>query len=156
MYQNKPTISQNRKTMYYVGMGMALGGFLLFLSTFFSFAGNFGNFDDFAGRGQSMIFRSVTGMVLIMAGAVTMNVGRRGLAGSGIVLDPNQARQEMKPWNQMAGGMAQDALGEVEVVNKLSKKLDEPNQQLVKVRCKKCQALNDETDKFCGQCGSTI
>jgi hypothetical protein len=156
MYQNKSTISQNRKAMYYVGMGMALGGFLLFLSTFFSFAGNFGNFDDFAGRGQSMIIRSVTGMVLIMAGAVTMNVGRRGLAGSGIVLDPNQARQEMKPWNQMAGGMAQDALGQIDVVNKLSDKLSAPQQPRVKIRCKKCQALNDEADKFCGQCGGAI
>lgn len=156
MYQDKPTIPQNRKTLYYIGMGISLVGFLLFLSTFFSFAGNFGNFDDFAGRGQSMMFRAIGGMVLIMAGAVMMNVGRRGWAGSGIVLDPHQARQEMKPWNRMAGGMAQDALGEIDVVNKLAKKLDEPNSPHVKVRCQKCQALNDDIDKFCGQCGAAI
>jgi len=154
MYQDKPTIPQNRKTLYYIGMGTTLAGFLLFLSTFFSFAGNFGNFDDFAGRGQSMMFRGIGGMVLIMAGAAMMNVGRRGWAGSGIVLDPHQARQEMKPWNQMAGGMAQDALGQIEVVNKLSDKLSTPDQPQIKVRCTKCQALNDETDKFCGQCGA--
>ena len=55
----------------------------------------------------------------------------------------------MKPWSKMAGGMTQDALGEIEVVNKLTDKLSMPSQPHVKVRCKKCQALNDETDKFC-------
>jgi hypothetical protein len=56
----------------------------------------------------------------------------------------------------MMGGMAQDALGEIEIVNKLAKNLDEPSSPRVKVRCQKCRALNDETNQHCGQCGAAI
>jgi hypothetical protein len=39
-----------------------------------------------------------------------MNIGSRGLAGAGVVLDPQQARKDLEPWSRMAGGMAKDAL----------------------------------------------
>ena len=52
-------------------------------------------------------------------------------------------------------GMVQDALSEVEVVKKIGDRLDAPEPQ-VKVRCQKCQSLNDETAKFCNQCGAAI
>jgi hypothetical protein len=37
------------------------------------------------------------------------------------------------------------------------RKTDRPGgQDVVKVRCRSCQSLNDETAKFCGQCGAAI
>jgi RNA polymerase subunit RPABC4/transcription elongation factor Spt4 len=100
------------------------------------------------------MFRVITGMVLMMAGGMK-HVGAKGWAGSGIVLDPEKARKDVEPWSRMGGGVEQDALSEVEVVKKIEDRLDSPAPQ-VKVRCRKCQTLNDETAKFCNQCGSSI
>ena len=36
----------------------------------------------------------------------------RGLAGSGVVLDPEKAREDVEPWSRMAGGVVKDALDE--------------------------------------------
>jgi rRNA maturation endonuclease Nob1 len=52
----------------------------------------------------------------------------------------------------MGGGIMSDALDEVGVVKKFEQKIDAPPQ--IKVRCRGCQALNDETAKFCSQCGA--
>ena len=43
-------VSEGRKTAYYIGGGIMLVGFLLFASTFVTFAMNFGNFDNFKGQ----------------------------------------------------------------------------------------------------------
>lgn len=41
-----------------------------------------------------------------------MGIGRAGLAGSGVVLDPQRAREDLEPWSRMAGGMVKDTLDE--------------------------------------------
>jgi hypothetical protein len=148
-------IPPQRKALYYAGMGLIGLGLLLFLSTFVTFLGNFGNFENFEGRAQSEGFRAFGGIVLMAAGATLMNIGARGLAGSGVVLDPERARKDVEPWSRMGGGMVQDALSEVEVAKKLERRLDEPAPQ-VKVRCQKCHALNEESAKFCNQCGAAL
>lgn len=51
-------------------------------------------------------------MFLFIAGGILVGIGRRGLAGSGIVLDPKQARKDLKPWAKMGGGILKDALEE--------------------------------------------
>jgi hypothetical protein len=151
----KREIPPERKGLYYAGMGITGIGFLLFISVFFSGAANFGNFDHFKERAQSEMFCAITGMLLMIGGGVVMSIGARGLAGSGVVLDPEKAREDIEPWSRMAGGVVQDALSEVDVVKKIEQRL-EPAPPEIKVRCKKCQALNDETAKFCNQCGSPI
>jgi RNA polymerase subunit RPABC4/transcription elongation factor Spt4 len=151
----KRQIPPERKTLYYGGMALIGIGLLLFLSTFVTFMANFGNFDNFEGRAQSEGFRAFGGMLLMMIGGFLMNVGAKGWAGSGVVLDPEKARKDVEPWSRLGGGVVQDALSEVEVVKKIQDRLDSPEPQ-VKVRCQKCHALNDETAKFCNQCGSAI
>jgi hypothetical protein len=105
-------ISEGRKTAFYVGRVLMVMGFLSFGSTFVSAAMNFGNFDQFEERGRSMALRAFLGMGLIVAGVVVSGVGARGLAGSGVVLDPEQARKDVEPWGRMAGGMIRDAIDE--------------------------------------------
>ncbi len=84
-----------------------------------------------------------------------MNVGARGAAGSGLVLNPEGARKDLEPWSRMAGGVAQDALSEVGVAKKLEEGLGKAAPE-VKVRCPKCQALNDEKARYCSQCGTAL
>ena len=83
------------------------------------------------------------------------NIGAKGLAGSGVILDPEQAREDVEPWSRMGGGVLQDALSEVDVVNRIEDRLDSPEPE-IKIRCPNCRALNDETAKFCNQCGAAI
>jgi hypothetical protein len=151
----KKQIPPERKALYYGGMALVGIGLLLFLSTFVTFMANFGNFDDFDARAKSEGFRAFGGMILTMIGLFMMNVGAKGWAGSGIVLDPEKGRKDIEPWSRMGGGIFQDALSEVEALKPGGGKLGSPEPQ-VKVRCQKCQALNDETAKFCNQCGSAI
>ncbi len=148
-------ISPDRKTLYYVGMVLMGIGFLLFLSTFVTFLANFGNFDNFEGRARSQGFRAFGGMILVIIGGVLRGIGSQGWSGSGIVLDPKKAREDVERWSRMHGGMIQDALSEIDVVKKFESRLD-PAEPQIKVRCRKCRALNDESAKFCDQCGSPI
>jgi len=141
-------ISDERKVAYYVGMGLLILGGLLFASTFVTFLMHFGDFDNFEARAKSMGFRAFGGMVLVIIGAIIQGIAAKGLAGSGVVLAPEQARGELEPYSRMAGGMVKDALDEAQI--HLG---DEPT-QVIMVKCRSCGQLNQETAKFCQECGT--
>lgn len=105
-------ISPERKGLYYCGMILAVLGFLAFGSTFVSAAMHFGDFTDFVGRSRSMFARAIIGMGLMIGGTLLMNLGRRGVAGSGLKLDPEESRTDLEPWSRMTGGMVKDAMDE--------------------------------------------
>lgn len=148
-------ISGERKALYYGGLGLMGLGFLLFISVFFSAATSFGNFHNFERRTQSQATRAIAGMVLMVVGGGLRTVGARGLAGSGVILDPQKARQDVEPWSRMAGGVVKDALSEADLPKVLGGQHQEPA-SVVKVRCQQCKALNDEDAKFCKQCGAGL
>lgn len=115
-------ISGERKALYYVGLAITILGFLIFFSIFISTALTMGSFGSGPGPMSnigngfgSFALRGVLGMGMMIFGAALMNVGSRGLAGSGVKLDPQQARRDLEPWARMAGGMAQDALDEANI-----------------------------------------
>jgi hypothetical protein len=105
-------IPPERKGIFYLGMVLLAAGFLCFISTFFSTVSSFGDFRNFEQRGRSMGTRALIGMVMVIAGGIMANVGRMGLAGSGLKLDPEEARRDVEPWARMAGGVAKDAIEE--------------------------------------------
>ena len=95
--------------------------------------------------------RAFGGMALIIAGAVVMNIGARGAAGSGLVLDPEKARGDLEPFSRMAGGMVKDALDEADI--NLGKGSSE---KIIMIKCRKCEKLNEEDSKFCQECGKPL
>jgi len=108
-------ISGERKASYYFGLVLMVAGFITFGSVFitnFADVGNFGNFDS---RMKSSGIRAILGMGMIIVGGFLRRVGVRGVAGSGVILDPEQARRDVEPWSRMAGGMARDALDEADI-----------------------------------------
>lgn len=105
-------IPPERKVIFYLGMGVLVVGVLLFLSTFLSAALHFGDFSNFVERSRSMALRAILGVGLVIVGGVLQAVGRAGLAGSGIKLDPEEARRDVEPWARMGGGIVKDALDE--------------------------------------------
>ncbi len=103
-------ISEGRKTTYYIGMGVAGLGGLIFFSSFL-FVG-IGMLSGSFGMAKMMVITGPLGMFLLIAGGVIRGIGAKGLAGSGIILDPEQAREDVEPWSRMTGGVIKDALDE--------------------------------------------
>jgi len=146
-------ISESRKTAFYIGSTIQVCGFLLFISVFVTAAMNFGDFSNFEEDARSSMYRGIGGMVLLIVGGLVRQVGARGLAGSGIVLNPDRARGEMEPYSRMAGGMVKDALDEADI--DLGRSGSTPA-KVVMIRCSSCRKLNEEDSKFCQECGAKI
>ncbi|MDF7800947.1 zinc ribbon domain-containing protein [Pontiellaceae bacterium B1224] len=143
-------ISEGRKGAYYAGMVlMGIGG-LMFLSVFITGAMNFGNFDNFESDARSSMFRAIGGMVLLFIGGAVRGIGAAGLAGSGVVLDPEKARSELEPYSRMAGGMIKDAIDESDI------KLGSEPEKVIMIKCRECGKLNKEDSKFCQECGKEL
>jgi hypothetical protein len=56
------------------------------------------------------MLQALGGAGLIVSGALLRRVGSHGLAGSGVVLDPRRARQDVQPWSELRGGVLRDTL----------------------------------------------
>ncbi len=95
------------------------------------------------------MFRAIGGFVLIGVGQFIRSIGACGLAGSGVILDPKQARDDLKPYSKMAGGMLGDALE----ASDLSEHLGKGPERVVMIKCSDCGKLNEEDSKFCQECG---
>jgi hypothetical protein len=144
-------ISDERKTAYYIGMGIAILGAISFGSVFVSAFLHFGDSGLGPGFGKSLALRAFGGMALMILGGAIQGIARRGLAGSGVVLDPEQARDDLEPYTRMVGGMAKDALDEAGIA--LGGK--EP-ERIIMVKCRACGKLNQEDAKFCQECGKSM
>lgn len=144
-----PGIPPYRKWLYYGGLALIVAGIVCFGSAFFFSS------ERFFATGETGFERGIVGMGLIFLGGVLRTIGARGLAGSGVVLDPHQARRDVEPWSRMAGGVARDALEETGLLDAGAGK-DASTPAHVKVRCKASRALNDEDARYCKQCGGAL
>lgn len=142
---SKKQISSERKTLYMAGVILTGIGMLLFLSTFLVFL----NPNSFFNTGNPFGFmiRPFVGILMIAGGNFMRILAARGTAGSGLVLDPEKAREDLRPWTSMAGSMVQDALEETTLNTK---------KESIKIRCQNCTTLNDEDSKFCKSCGKSL
>jgi hypothetical protein len=131
-------------------MGLQILGGLLFASTFVTFLMHFGDFADFGARARSDGFRAFGGLALLIIGGITRGIGARGLAGSGVLLDPEKARDELEPYSRMAGGLAKDLLEEANI------KIGGEPAKVIVVKCRSCGGLNQESAKFCQECGAKL
>ena len=103
--------------------------------------------------------RAVGGVVLLMIGKLVTRVGAPGVAGSGMILDPAQARKDLAPYSKMAGGMAKDALEEagIDLSRQSSGAAAESKAEpVIMLRCPHCQTLNEDGSKFCQECGAEL
>jgi hypothetical protein len=156
-------ISEERKTLYNAGLVMMIIGGCLFALPFLAIPiviviNLIGlNEDGPNGFPKSLISVPIAfvgafiGFGLIAAGGTMRAVAARGTAGSGLVLDPEKAREDLKPWTGMAGGMVKDVMDEADI------HLDgSQSKKVVMIRCPYCKKLNEEDSKFCQECGKGI
>lgn len=146
-------ISKERKTLYYIGLGLTVLGGILFISSFFTVFGDFNN-PSFDMGMPSFFLRALIGMICMIIGSILMNVGAKGKAGSGLLLDPDKAREDLKPFSSAKGKMINDMADEVDFLkNRGEKSLEE---EKIKIRCRECRGLNDEDSSFCKHCGARL
>ncbi len=115
-------ISPERQSAFYLGTGLMAVGILLIIIGFITFAALGVGSVNSSGHSTSPLvgfFMFFAGMVLAAVGQGIRGVAARGLAGSGVILDPEQARQDVEPWSRMAGGIAKDAIDETGILDKL-------------------------------------
>ena len=143
------TIPAPRRAIHAIGTVMLAFGLLGILVCFigFAFAGHEA-VDSFGRSGSPVAFwvGALVCMVLAAGGKALRTIGARGAAGSGLVLDPEQAHEDLAPWAQTGGKLVKDAIESSGIAGR----------QVVKVKCRGCAALNDEHAKFCGQCGAPL
>lgn len=132
-------IPKYRKALFLIGTVMMACGVILFLSTFFSII----LLENFL-----FFLTAPLGMVLCIIGAILRSIGGRGLAGSGITLNPNKAREELRPHSKAVGGILNDVVSEVQ--------FPKDDKVIVKIKCTQCGSLNEDTSNFCNQCGVKI
>lgn len=146
-------ISKERKAIYYIGLVLTIFGVILFMSVFFIDMMT----PDFFGGHSSFIVRPVIGMICMTVGNVLMSIGSKGAAGSGLILDPEKAREDLKPYSSARGGMINDTLENIDMVKDIANRNEEnQSKEVIKIRCKECGTLNDEDAKFCKSCGKEI
>lgn len=145
-------ISKERKAIYYIGLVLMVLGFVLFMSSFFV-----DMVPSFYMNPSSFVARPVIGMICIIVGSVLMNIGAKGTAGSGLLLDPEKAREDLKPYSAAKGGMINDTIENIDIVKDMSNRKGESEvKEIIKIKCRACGALNDEDAKFCKSCGKEL
>jgi hypothetical protein len=141
-------ISKNRRNAYYIGTALMILGGISFASAFVTFVVHFRDFSNFVSTAKATMLRAFGGMALMIIGGIVRAIGARGLAGSGVVLDPDKARHDLEPYARMAGGMVKDALEQTNV--------NTGPHQVVMIKCPSCGKLNNADSKFCQECGKQI
>lgn len=109
-------ISEGRKVLFVIGQILFILGLLSIGSAFVSVALITSDIADTMGHMRSVGPRFVAGAAMFFLGRVMKGIGRAGLAGSGVILDPQRAREDLEPWSHMAGGMVKDGLDEAGIV----------------------------------------
>lgn len=143
-------ISGERKAIYYIGIVFIVLGVILFMSSFFVKTD-----PGFSMETPSFFKRAVIGMICMIVGSVISAIGRLGAAGSGILLDPEKAREDLKPFSEATGKMINDAIENIDVVKNISQPSKE-SREVIKIKCRECGELNEEDAKFCKKCGEKL
>lgn len=144
-------VSAARRTTFYLGTVLLVAGGLVFASLFFTVAVVAMGGPDTERVIPSFVVRMILAAALLLIGGALRAVGARGLAGSGVILDPQRARRDLEPYARMAGGMVKDALDEAEI-----KTAEAGPERVVMIRCPSCNRLNEEDSKFCQECGRKL
>ncbi len=140
-------VSDERKTLYIIGLVMTIIGGLVFVYGMYS---NVAGFSDGKASMSSYATTLFIGMGLMIVGEFVRRLAARGVAGSGLILDPDRARSELEPYSRMAGGMVKDALEETDL------KVGSQPEKVIMIKCPACAKLNEEDSKYCQECGCRI
>lgn len=150
-------ISPERKAAYYAGMGVTALGGCLFAAPFLTIPMIMIGALSFRAGPVAFLFAAI-GFGCFILGGFLMNIGKVGLAGAGVILDPERAREEQEPLTRMRGGMVRDGLEEAGILDENGLKIGRSPapEPIIMIHCRECGKLNEEDSKFCQECGSKM
>lgn len=72
-------------------------------------------------------------------------------------MDPDKAREDLKPFSESKGKMINDVVENIDIVKNISHHSKEREIiEVIKLKCRECGELNDEDAKFCKECGKIM
>jgi len=96
-------------------------------------------------------------MICIIVGSILRIVSAKGAAGSGLILDPEKSREDLKPFSSAQGRIINDVIENIDIVKNMGEKQNRNEvKEIIRVRCRNCEQLNDEDSRFCKTCGKEI
>lgn len=144
--------------LWYVGMGIQVLGFLVFLSNFVITPMHWGQklgFDQ-PEPVPLAVMLALGGLVLIVAGRLVRRFGLGRPSVTSPAFGPARPRRDGDTPLRPGGGSISAALEEGGAIRRrLSVPPNAPT-PIIRIRCRSCQALNDDANKFCGQCGQPL
>lgn len=160
-------ISEGRSIVYYLGILVGVVGVIVFFSCFLEpmqmtmgsvtdFSQPMGGLEDIFG---GFLTRGILGIILIGAGSFLMHISRSKGAGSGVIPEGSRVRGDFELSSQTRGKMINDTLDQIEDVNAITREVSRPDLNeisMIKVSCQQCHSLNDESAKFCIECGNSL
>lgn len=96
-----------RKAAYYGGGVLMAVGFIMFFSVIAEFLLVFSHPSNAGSRIFGVFPFAFFGVFIIGAGSWLRGLGRRGLAGSGVLLSPTGEARDAEPWNRSQGAQDQ-------------------------------------------------
>lgn len=171
-------VAPERALAFYGGYALMAVGLCLFVSVFFLgmgsqpepspslmpgfpgmmqgdvFAESRRRAEETRSTGQAGIVRAFLGMGLVAAGAILNGIGRQGVAGSGFSPSPSAVQEDLEPWARAEGGLLGAKLDAAGFRQQSPDPM--PSEPEIRVRCLRCGALNEESDRFCGACGAPL
>ncbi|MDO4257900.1 MAG: zinc ribbon domain-containing protein [Actinomycetaceae bacterium] len=160
-----------RKVVYYLGMAVTGLGFLIFAMPFLSFAlFQFGTpewMENLPGAQPESPFSSApiafrlipmsfVGFFFIAGGNFLTRLGKKGLAGSGVILSPKGEVADAEPWQRSEGAQMQDKFEEVPILRDALAGRGGGSEPQIRVRCRSCGELDTEDARFCSGCGAPM
>lgn len=160
-------LAPGRRQAYTIGLVLQGLGGLAFLIGFIGFASNgmraasggpqLGGNPFGSASPTPWWFVALGGMVVLAIGGFIRHVAARGIAGSGLVLDPKRARDDLEPFARAGGGLVRDALDEAGLLTQYAPRTaSTATGEVVRIRCRECRALEDESAHFCSHCGAKL
>ena len=100
---------------------------------------------------DSSFFRAIIGMIFIIAGAIVASIGAKVQQVRDSCWIRKRQREDLKPFNEAKGGMINDVISNIDVVDRMTR--SDGQREIIKIRCRNCDSLNDEDARFCKSCG---
>ena len=148
-------VSIERTIVYYLGWFLVPLGITLFVLAFFTSVADFGEWFGMDAQQTSLAVHALGGVLLAGLGGFLVSAGVRGWAERDSILDPRRAPGIGESRSAPSGGIARDAMADLDLPQTVRDRLDKEDLRL-KVKCPKCRAVNQVTAKYCYACSARL
>jgi hypothetical protein len=157
-------IAELRRLIYHIGVVLITLGFLMILGTLFHVFSpgtrpaalpklGKGAAVPASGGHDPALF--ILDGVVIIVGAVVMKLSG-SVTHKALLVEKQEAAPMIKPESVLPDSAIDDSLSAASTSGEIVTPDDQQPASIVKIRCLNCHTLNDESAKFCSECGNPM